>query len=90
MRYASTGVNSDDCSATRDTSAKNTGRWSSDFEDARMMRGAPSAQTVVLVHSPFLGTASLQPRADELGAAGITSFVPDLRGAVLGEPAHHE
>ena len=90
MRYASTGVNSDDCSATRDTSAKNAGRWSSDFEDARMMRRAPSAQTVVLVHSPFLGPASLQPLADELGAAGITSFVPDLRGAVLGEPVHHE
>lgn len=45
-------------------------------------------QAVVLVHSPFLGPASLQPLADELEATGVTTFVPDLRAAVTNEPVY--
>lgn len=41
---------------------------------------------IVLVHSPFLGPASLQPLADRLKAGGLSALVPDLRVAVTEEP----
>lgn len=47
-----------------------------------------STPTVVLVHSPFLGPASLLPLAAQLDAAGATAHVPDLRSAVTDEPVH--
>lgn len=47
-----------------------------------------SPQAFVLIHSPFLGPTSLQPLADQLEAAGVTTFVPDLRAAVTKEPVY--
>lgn len=44
--------------------------------------------TAVLLHSPFLGPASLQPLAGRLSATGITTLVPDLRDAVISAPVH--
>lgn len=49
-----------------------------------------STQTVVLVHSPFLGPASLQPLAYQLDTTGVTTLVPDLRAAVTDEPVHQQ
>lgn len=49
---------------------------------------AMTTHTVVLVHSPFLGPASLQPLADALDAAGVLALVPDMRAAVTEEPVH--
>lgn len=45
------------------------------------------ASTIVLLHSPFLGPASLQPLAEQLDADGLPVVVPDLRTAVVREPA---
>jgi pimeloyl-ACP methyl ester carboxylesterase len=44
--------------------------------------------TVVLVHSPFLGPASLRPLADSLAALGQPTVLPDLRATVAGAPVH--
>ncbi|MEV6611558.1 hypothetical protein [Kutzneria sp. NPDC051319] len=44
--------------------------------------------TVVLVHSPYLGPASLRPLADALAAGGIDSCLVDLRVTVSAAPVH--
>lgn len=44
--------------------------------------------TVVLVHSPFLGPASLRPLADALGAHGRHTVLLDLRVTVAAAPVH--
>jgi pimeloyl-ACP methyl ester carboxylesterase len=44
--------------------------------------------TVVLVHSPYLGPASLRPLADALAAGGIESCLVDLRVTVSAAPVH--
>lgn len=49
---------------------------------------ASSGQTVVLVHSPFLGPTSMWPLAEQLERAGVATVVPDLRSAVVSEPVH--
>ena len=43
---------------------------------------------VVLVHSPFLGPASLRPLADALAAGGVESCLVDLRVTVSAPPVH--
>jgi pimeloyl-ACP methyl ester carboxylesterase len=43
---------------------------------------------VVLVHSPYLGPASLRPLADALAAGGIESCLVDLRVTVSAAPVH--
>jgi pimeloyl-ACP methyl ester carboxylesterase len=43
---------------------------------------------VVLVHSPFLGPASLRPLADTLEARGRPTVLPDLRVTVAAPPVH--
>jgi pimeloyl-ACP methyl ester carboxylesterase len=43
---------------------------------------------VVLVHSPFLGPASLRPLADALAAHGQPTVLLDLRATVAGAPVH--
>jgi pimeloyl-ACP methyl ester carboxylesterase len=43
---------------------------------------------VVLVHSPYLGPASLRPLADALAADGIESCLVDLRVTVSAAPVH--
>jgi pimeloyl-ACP methyl ester carboxylesterase len=43
---------------------------------------------VVLVHSPYLGPASLRPLADALAAGGIESILVDLRVTVSAAPVH--
>lgn len=47
-----------------------------------------AAHTIVFVHSPFLGPASLRPLAERVRAGGMPVLVPDLRAAVTGEPVH--
>lgn len=44
--------------------------------------------TTVLVHSPFLGPASLRPLADALGAHGHPTVLLDLRPSVVAPPVH--
>jgi pimeloyl-ACP methyl ester carboxylesterase len=44
--------------------------------------------TVVLVHSPFLGPASLRPLADALAAHGHPAALLDLRPSVVAPPVH--
>lgn len=44
--------------------------------------------TAVLVHSPFLGPASLRPLADALAAHGHPAVLPDLRPSVVSAPVH--
>lgn len=44
--------------------------------------------TVVLVHSPFLGPASLRPLAEALAAAGCSAVLLDLRVTVAAAPVH--
>lgn len=44
--------------------------------------------TFVLVHSPFLGPASLRPLADALAARGQPAVLLDLRATVAGAPVH--
>ena len=46
------------------------------------------AVTIVLVHSPFLGPASLRPLADALGAHGTPTVLLDLRPSVVAPPVH--
>lgn len=47
-----------------------------------------TAVTTVLVHSPFLGPASLRPLADALAALGHPAVLPDLRPSVVAPPVH--
>ncbi|MBM7772879.1 hypothetical protein JOD54_003083 [Actinokineospora baliensis] len=47
-----------------------------------------SAVTAVLVHSPYLGPASLRPLADALAALGHPTVVLDLRPSVSAAPVH--
>ncbi|WP_436501231.1 alpha/beta fold hydrolase [Actinokineospora sp. HUAS TT18] len=44
--------------------------------------------TAVLVHSPFLGPASLRPLADALAALGHPAVLLDLRPSVVTPPVH--
>jgi hypothetical protein len=44
--------------------------------------------TAVLVHSPFLGPASLRPLADALAARGHPAVLLDLRPSVVSVPVH--
>src|SRR6266511_2587953 len=44
--------------------------------------------TAVLVHSPFLGPASLRPLADSLAAHGHPAVLLDLRPSVVAPPVH--
>ncbi|HEY0448558.1 hypothetical protein [Actinophytocola sp.] len=44
--------------------------------------------TAVLVHSPFLGPASLRPLADALAAHGHPAVLLDLRPSVVAAPVH--
>ncbi|GLZ41452.1 hypothetical protein [Actinokineospora sp. NBRC 105648] len=44
--------------------------------------------TAVLVHSPYLGPATLRPLADELAALGHPSVVLDLLPSVAAAPVH--
>jgi len=44
--------------------------------------------TVVLVHSPFLGPASLRPLADAIAARGQATVLLDLRVTVAAAPVH--
>ena len=44
--------------------------------------------TAVLVHSPYLGPASLRPLADALAALGHPAVLPDLRPSVVAPPVH--
>ncbi|WP_460402193.1 hypothetical protein [Actinophytocola sediminis] len=44
--------------------------------------------TAVLVHSPFLGPASLRPLADALAAFGHPALLLDLRPSVVAPPVH--
>ncbi|HET9143541.1 hypothetical protein [Actinophytocola sp.] len=46
------------------------------------------ADTIVLVHSPFLGPASLRPLADALAADGHQAVLLDLRPSVVTPPVH--
>lgn len=43
---------------------------------------------LVLVHSPFVGPASLLPLAGQLSRHGLPAIVPDLREAVASAPVH--
>ena len=43
---------------------------------------------VVLLHSPYLGPASLRPLADALAAGGVESCLVDLRVTVSAPPVH--
>lgn len=65
---------------TRSIDARHPGQGSSHV--------STNPHAFVLVHSPFLGPASLRPLADELEATGVTTFIPDLRAAVTKEPVH--
>lgn len=47
-----------------------------------------SPLTAVLVHSPFLGPASLRPLADALAAHGHPAVLLDLRPSVVAPPVH--
>lgn len=44
--------------------------------------------TAVLVHSPYLGPASLRPLAGALAALGQPVLLPDLRATVNAAPVH--
>jgi pimeloyl-ACP methyl ester carboxylesterase len=44
--------------------------------------------TTVLVHSPFLGPASLRPLADALAQRGHPAVLLDLRPSVVAPPVH--
>jgi pimeloyl-ACP methyl ester carboxylesterase len=44
--------------------------------------------TLILVHSPFLGPASLRPLADALAADGHPTVLLDLRPSVVAPPVH--
>lgn len=44
--------------------------------------------TAVLLHSPFLGPASLRPLADALAALGHPAVLLDLRPSVVAPPVH--
>jgi pimeloyl-ACP methyl ester carboxylesterase len=44
--------------------------------------------TAVLVHSPFLGPASMRPLADALAAHGHPAVLLDLRPSVVSAPVH--
>jgi len=44
--------------------------------------------TAVLVHSPFLGPASLRPLADALASLGHPAVLLDLRPSVVTPPVH--
>lgn len=44
--------------------------------------------TAVLVHSPFLGPASLRPLADALAGYGHPAVLLDLRPSVVAPPVH--
>src|SRR5690349_23893327 len=44
--------------------------------------------TAVLVHSPFLGPASLRPLADALAGFGHPAVLLDLRPSVVAAPVH--
>lgn len=44
--------------------------------------------TAVLVHSPFLGPASLRPLADALASLGHPAVLLDLRPSVVAPPVH--
>jgi len=46
------------------------------------------AATAVLVHSPFLGPASLRPLADALAGFGHPAVLLDLRPSVVTPPVH--
>lgn len=46
------------------------------------------ATTAVLVHSPFLGPASLRPLADALAGFGHPAVLLDLRPSVVTPPVH--
>ncbi|GAA1335213.1 hypothetical protein [Saccharothrix algeriensis] len=50
------------------------------------MVSAPA--TAVLVHSPYLGPASLRPLAGALAASGHPVLLPDLRVTVNAAPVH--
>jgi pimeloyl-ACP methyl ester carboxylesterase len=52
------------------------------------MYSVPWSSTIVLVHSPFLGPASLRPLADALGAQGRPTVLLDLRVTVAAAPVH--
>lgn len=49
---------------------------------------AASPITAVLVHSPFLGPASMRPLADALAAHGHPAVLLDLRPSVVSAPVH--
>ncbi|TDV39715.1 alpha/beta fold hydrolase [Actinophytocola oryzae] len=49
---------------------------------------AATPVTAVLVHSPFLGPASLRPLADALAAQGHPAVLLDLRPSVVAPPVH--
>lgn len=49
---------------------------------------AASSVTVVLVHSPFLGPASVRPLAEALIARGVPAEAPDVRPGYLAPPVH--
>jgi pimeloyl-ACP methyl ester carboxylesterase len=46
------------------------------------------AATIILVHSPFLGPASLRPLADALAAHGHPAVLLDLRPSIVSPPVH--
>ncbi|HEV2782692.1 MAG TPA: hypothetical protein VGX25_25150 [Actinophytocola sp.] len=46
------------------------------------------APTLILVHSPFLGPASLRPLADALAGHGHPTALLDLRPSVVASPVH--
>ena len=53
-----------------------------------MSAPADTAVTTLLVHSPFLGPASLRPLADALAAHGHPAVLLDLRPSVVAPPVH--
>ena len=60
------------------------------MRDPETMSATASTATAVLVHSPFLGPASLRPLAARLEVDHRPALVPDLRAAVASEPVHTE
>lgn len=52
------------------------------------MSAEPPAPAIILVHSPFLGPASLRPLADALAARGAEAVLLDLRPSVVAPPVH--